>query len=107
MKAVACVVMNRVKSSKFPNTVSGVIYQKNQFAPVNDGHLALILERAEIYLVSEMDPELVTDIFMKPYSTVQQALDDALAKQGPDAKVMLMPYGGSTLPMPEQQETER
>ncbi len=69
--------------------------------------IALILERAEIYLVSEMDPELVTDIFMKPYSTVQQALDDALAKQGPDAKVILMPYGGSTLPMPEQQETER
>lgn len=43
--AVGSVVMNRVKSSKFPNTVSGVIYQKNQFAPVNDGHLALILER--------------------------------------------------------------
>ena len=43
--AVGSVVMNRVKSSKFPNTISGVIYQKNQFAPVNDGHLALILER--------------------------------------------------------------
>ena len=43
--AVGSVVMNRVKSSRFPNTVSGVIYQKNQFAPVNDGHLALILER--------------------------------------------------------------
>ena len=43
--AVGSVVMNRVKSSKFPNTVSGVIYQRNQFAPVNDGHLALILER--------------------------------------------------------------
>ena len=43
--AVGSVVMNRVKSSKCPNTVSGVIYQKNQFAPVNDGHLALILER--------------------------------------------------------------
>lgn len=43
--AVGSVVMNRIKSSKFPNTVSGVIYQKNQFAPVTDGHLALILER--------------------------------------------------------------
>ena len=43
--AVGSVVMNRVKSSKFPNTISGVIYQKNQFAPVSDGHLALILER--------------------------------------------------------------
>lgn len=35
--AVATVVMNRVNSSKFPNTVRGVIYQKNQFSPVANG----------------------------------------------------------------------
>ena len=43
--AVGTVIMNRVKSSYFPNTLSGVIYQTNQFQPVRDGHLALILER--------------------------------------------------------------
>ena len=43
--AVGTVIMNRVMSSKFPNTLSGVIYQTNQFQPVRDGHLALILER--------------------------------------------------------------
>lgn len=32
--AVASVVVNRILSSKFPNTMAGVIYQKNQFAPV-------------------------------------------------------------------------
>lgn len=37
--AVATVVMNRVNSSKFPNTVRGVIYQKNQFSPVANGGL--------------------------------------------------------------------
>ncbi|MCI8361742.1 MAG: cell wall hydrolase [Clostridia bacterium] len=37
---VACVVLNRVKSSKFPNTIPGVIYQANQFACVANGHLA-------------------------------------------------------------------
>ena len=31
--AVGTVVMNRVKSDKFPNTVCGVVGQKNQFAP--------------------------------------------------------------------------
>jgi N-acetylmuramoyl-L-alanine amidase len=35
--AVGAVVMNRVKSSEFPNTISGVIYQKNQFSCVKDG----------------------------------------------------------------------
>lgn len=43
--AVGSVVMNRVKSSLFPNTISGVIYQSNQFACVSNGHLALILEQ--------------------------------------------------------------
>lgn len=41
--AVGAVVINRVLSSVFPNTVSGVIYQHKQFAPVLDGHLALAL----------------------------------------------------------------
>lgn len=41
--AVGAVVINRVLSSIYPNTVSGVIYQYKQFAPVLDGHLALAL----------------------------------------------------------------
>lgn len=39
--AIAAVVLNRVKSSSFPNTVSGVIYQKNAFTCVNDGQINL------------------------------------------------------------------
>lgn len=32
-KAVGIVVMNRVRSTLFPNTVSGVVYQSGQFTP--------------------------------------------------------------------------
>ncbi len=35
--AVGAVVMNRVRSSKFPNTLAGVIYQKGAFTAVDDG----------------------------------------------------------------------
>lgn len=42
--AVGSVVMNRVKSSYFPNTISGVIYQKGQFSPVASGRYAYRLE---------------------------------------------------------------
>lgn len=41
--AVGAVVMNRVLSSVFPNTVTGVIYQSRQFSPVASGRLALAL----------------------------------------------------------------
>lgn len=42
--AVGSVVLNRVKSSYFPNTISGVIYQSGQFSPVASGRLAYRLE---------------------------------------------------------------
>lgn len=39
--AVGAVVMNRVKSSSFPNTLSGVIYQSGAFDAVKDGQINL------------------------------------------------------------------
>ena len=37
--AVAAVVLNRVRSASFPNTVSGVVYQQNAFTCVNNGSI--------------------------------------------------------------------
>jgi N-acetylmuramoyl-L-alanine amidase len=39
--AVGAVVMNRVKSSSFPNTISGVIYESGAFDAVKDGQINL------------------------------------------------------------------
>ena len=39
-KAVGIVIMNRVKSKQFPNSVKGVVYQRGQFSPVRNGSLA-------------------------------------------------------------------
>lgn len=41
--AVGSVVINRVLSSVYPDTVTGVIYQNKQFSPVASGRLALAL----------------------------------------------------------------
>lgn len=53
--AVAAVILNRVKSPDFPNTISGVIYQPWAFTAVNDGQIKL-----------------------EPNSTAYQAAQDAL-----------------------------
>lgn len=37
--AVGIVVMNRVRSDRYPDTLKGVIYQKYQFSPVSSGSL--------------------------------------------------------------------
>ena len=39
--AVAAVILNRVKSPEFPNTISGVIYQPWAFTAVHDGQINL------------------------------------------------------------------
>jgi len=39
--AVGAVILNRVRSSKFPNTISGVIYQPYAFTCVSDGQINL------------------------------------------------------------------
>ncbi|NMA18703.1 MAG: nickel-dependent lactate racemase [Clostridiaceae bacterium] len=60
--------------------------------------IALILQKADIYLVSEMSDALVDKMFMKPFSSVQEAYDSALKTLGDQSKVIVMPFGGSTLP---------
>lgn len=43
--AVGAVIMNRVRSGKFPNSISGVVYQRGQFSPVASGKLASVLRQ--------------------------------------------------------------
>ena len=60
MLAVATVIMNRLASSRFPNTLKGVIYQSGQFSPTWNGSLERVLSRG-------------------PSSTAYQVAKDALA----------------------------
>ncbi|MBQ6735383.1 MAG: nickel-dependent lactate racemase [Lachnospiraceae bacterium] len=60
--------------------------------------IAMVLKRAKIFLVSDMEDDFVRTLFMEPYPSVQAAFDAALAEKGEDARVIVMPYGGSTLP---------
>ena len=60
--------------------------------------IAMTLEKADVYLVSDLEPDFVRSIFLTPQPSVQAALDAAFAKLGPEATVLAMPYGGSTLP---------
>jgi len=60
--------------------------------------IAMVLEHADIYLVSELEPAFVSSIFLTPFSSAQFAFNAAIEKCGRDASVLVMPYGGSTLP---------
>ena len=46
--AVGNVVMNRVNSAKFPNSISSVVYQRGQFSPAGSGWLNRVLKRGSV-----------------------------------------------------------
>ena len=62
--------------------------------------IGMVLEKAQIDLVSEMEDDFVRSIFLNPQPSAQVAFDEAMARYGEDATVIAMPFGGATLPMP-------
>lgn len=60
--------------------------------------IAMAVERGPVFLVSQMEEETVRKCFLAPFTDLQSAFDEAVRRLGPEASVLAMPYGGSTLP---------
>lgn len=61
--------------------------------------IAMILQKAKIFMVSDLEDELVRKINFEPFATVQDAVDAALKQLGEDSQIMMLPVAGSTLPI--------
>ncbi|USG68085.1 cell wall hydrolase [Brevibacillus ruminantium] len=68
--AVAAVVLNRVESSQFPNTIPGVIFAENAFSPVHSGRLSSATNetarRAVLDAIHGADPSQGALYFFNP-----------------------------------------
>lgn len=53
--AVGAVILNRVKDSKFPNTIAGVIYQSGAFTAVSDGQINVPIEEGATVVKAARD----------------------------------------------------
>lgn len=53
--AVGAVILNRVKDSKFPNTIAGVIYQSGAFTAVADGQINVPIAEGSTVLKAAQD----------------------------------------------------
>lgn len=65
--AVGSVVMNRVHSSSFPNTIMGVIYQPGQFSPVASGRFAARLAAGANSTCRQAAQEVLNGNITVPY----------------------------------------
>jgi lactate racemase len=53
---------------------------------------------AEMWAVTDVDPEIISPLFITPFSDLQTALDQALDQKGKDASVLFLMDGGLTVP---------
>ena len=53
--AVGAVILNRVKNSKFPNTIAGVIYEKGAFTAVADGQINVPIKEGSTVVKAAQD----------------------------------------------------
>jgi nickel-dependent lactate racemase len=63
--------------------------------------VAAVLKRAQIFLVSSLREESVRSCGMRPFRDLQAAVDAAVDAQGAGTEVLVMPQGGSVLPVVE------
>jgi nickel-dependent lactate racemase len=61
--------------------------------------IALVEKKAGIFIVSDMADEKAKKLYMESFGSMKDALDRAFARLGKDSMVLLMPHGGSTLPV--------
>jgi len=53
---------------------------------------------AEVWAVTDLDSKLLESIFIRPFTSLQEAVDAALEKKGPEAKVLALLDGSLTIP---------
>jgi N-acetylmuramoyl-L-alanine amidase len=74
--AVGAVVMNRIKSASFPNTMSGVIYQSYAFTAVDDGQINLspnsTARKAALDAMNGWDPTYGALYYYNPATATSQ-----------------------------------
>jgi nickel-dependent lactate racemase len=61
--------------------------------------IAMVLQKARVFLVSDLDKDYVRNAFLEPYDTLDEAVNQALKIMGSNSGILVMPYGGSTLPV--------
>jgi len=60
--------------------------------------IAAILKRSQIWAVTSLPEDKVSDMFMRPFADLQSAVDAALLDQGPDAQVLFLTEASITVP---------
>ncbi len=87
-----------IKESDSPDSLVTKIKSNFELGGHKAAAIALVEKKARVFIVSDMDRSMSEKLYMEPFNSMDEALDKAFEEMGQDARVLLMPHGGSTLP---------
>ncbi len=79
-----------------PEEVRELVHRNYRLGYHKSAKIVELLERAEVYAVTELEPELLRRIGFRPFSDPQEALDEALRRV--DGKVAVLPEASLIVP---------
>ena len=85
-----------------PKKIMALIGKEYKLGYHKAAKMAQIGIRAEMWAVTDLDDEIIKKSQLKPYTTIQSAIDDAIKlirKKGKKPKIVLMPFGSLTVPL--------
>lgn len=86
-----------IREASTPTDLTDRLASRFELGGHKAGAIALVLAKADIFLVSDMPDELVRTCFLEPFDTLETAFAAARDRM-PQGTILVMPYGGSTLP---------
>lgn len=63
------------------------------------GKMAEIAIKGEMWGVTDLAPDILKKAFIKPYDSLQRAIDEAVARKGAAAKIVILMNGSMSVPM--------
>ena len=63
------------------------------------GKMAEISTWSEMWAVTDVEPDTISSLFMKPFGSLQSAIDEAVKVKGEDADILFLMDGGLTVPL--------
>ena len=88
-----------INTSTSPDDLVTKIRENFELGGHKAAAIALVEKKAQVFIVSDMPHEMSKRLFMEPFDSMDAALSNAFSALGDDASVLLMPHGGSTLPV--------
>lgn len=87
-----------MKESKSPEDLIERVKNKFELGGHKAAAIAKVIQKSKVFLVSDLEEELVRSIYMEPFCDLQSAYTKSLELMGDNATVILIPQGGSILP---------